>query len=240
MQNAATRIKENRNNMFSEYDAQVKEFEDILHKIAANITSGILFEHLQPNELWKRAEPSITRLKELAETLYNSASIIKPERIIIIEQKNRILLQTLTTFRDILFQNTTNPSANSRLAFEQLKKAVEYGSDFLILAKEARNNPSPAIEAILKLRELSETKGSIIVIQTPKELQPMLTALINRIEALKTTFTSIEKTIEEAKEELRKLQEESLKFQKKTMEEEKTTKEAKQTTLTQNNFEGDI
>lgn len=219
--------------MLREYGLQVKEFESVLHKIATDITSGILFESLQPNEVWNRAEPNITRLKELVEALQKSAVIIKPEKTFAIEQKSGNLLQTLTTFKDILFQNTANPSANSRLALEQLKKAVEFGSGFLFLAKETLNTPSPAIEAILKLRELSEAKGSIVVIEASEDLRPMVTALINRIEALKTTFTSIEKTVEEAKEQLRKLQEESLKFQKENVKKEK------QTTLVANNHEGD-
>jgi len=195
-----------------EFRQQVGEFEEILQKLATDIASGVLFERLQPQELWNKTKDSTTRLIELTESLRRFMLILKPERAPAIEQHFRNVSQTLTTFKDILFQKTAEPFANSRLAFEQLRKAVADGSDFLVLMREVKESPSKLIDAVLKLREASEAKGPVITIQAPREIQPMLNRLIQRLEALRASIMAAEKALGEAKEQIRKLQEESLKF----------------------------
>jgi len=195
-----------------EFRQQVGEFEEILQRLATDIASGVLFERLQPQELWNKTKDSATRLMELTESLRGLMLILKPEKAPAIEQHFKKVSQALTTFKDILFQKSPDPFANSRLAFEQLRKAIADGSDFLVLMREVKENPSKLIDAVLRLREASEAKGPVITIQAPREIQPVLARLVQRLEALRASIMAAEKALGEAKEQIRNLQEESLKF----------------------------
>ena len=138
--------------VLEEFSHRVSELETVLQKVATEIASGALLERVQPMDLWNKSEASVTLLKMLAENCRETMTLLKPEKALAVEQRFRALTQPLNVFRDILFQKTNDPLANSRLAFEQLRKALMEGSDFLILAKEVRANPSPAIQEILQLR----------------------------------------------------------------------------------------
>jgi len=213
-----------------EFRQQVSEFEEILQKLATDIASGVLFERLQPQELWNKTKDSTTRLIELTESLRRLMLILKPERAPAIEQHFKNVSQTLTTFKEILFQKTAEPFTNSRLAFEQLRKAVADGSDFLVLMREVKDSPSKLIDTVLRLREASEAKGPVVTIQAPREVQPMLNRLIQRLEALRASIMAAEKALGEAKEQIRSLQEESLKFNEiKTSTQKKEEPQAEKT-----------
>lgn len=198
--------------IYKEFSRKVGEFEETLQKLATDITTGTLFERLPPMELWSSTEQLVTRLKGLAEDLNELMLILKPEKAHTIQQRFKAVAQSLTTFKNILFQKSNDPLANSRLAFEQLRNAVTDGSEFLVLMREIRDAPSPAIDAILRLREVSETKGTVVTVQAPDEVQSMLNRLFKHVEALRTAIMAAEKALGEAKQLLRTLQEESLKF----------------------------
>jgi hypothetical protein len=189
-----------------------KEFEETLQRLATDITTGVLFERLQPMDLWKMAETSVTRLKDVAESCKELMLILKPEQAVTIEQRFSVVSQALTNFRDILFQNSADPLANSRLAFEQLRRAVVDSSDFLMLIREVRDNPSPVIGEVLRLREALEAKGTVVTIEAPESIQPMLERLMRDIESLRSSLTALERAFQEIKERTRVLQEDSLRF----------------------------
>jgi hypothetical protein len=138
--------------------------------------------------------------------------ILKPEITPTIKAKYKNLAQTLTTFKDILLQNTSDPVANSRLAFEQLRKALTDGSDFLFLMREVRDNPSPLINHLLNFKKVSETKGSVINIQASEDIQPLIKYVLDHVGELSTGLTELEKRIGEIKNSVRELREESLKI----------------------------
>lgn len=195
-----------------DFSRQISEFEEILQKVAKEITGGVLLERLSPMDLWRKCEASVTRLKDLAEGSRDSMLILKPERAVTIERCCKAFVQALTTFKDILFQKSSDPKANSRLAFEQLREAVNEGSDFLVLMKEIRETPSAVIEAILTLRETVESKAKVVTIQTTKDVQPMLERLTKSIAALRESLISLEHALSEVKERLHALEEESTRF----------------------------
>lgn len=195
-----------------EFRQQVSEFEEVLQRLATDIASGVLFERLQPQELWNRTKESATRLEELARSLRRLMLILKPGRAPAIEQRFKKVSQALTMFKSILFQKSPEPFKNSRLAFEQLRNAIADGSEFLALMREVRESPSRLIDAVLRLREASETRGPVITIQAPREIQPVLTRLVQRLEALRASIMAAEKALSEAKEHIRTIQEESLRF----------------------------
>jgi len=193
-----------------EFDKKMGDFEEVLQKIAGNVASGILYEKLPPSELLKKTEYYVDRLTGLAASSEEFMLILKPEKAHTVTSMRRNLTQTLKTFKDILLQNTPDPIANSRLAFEQLKKALADGSNFLFLMREVRDNPSPLIGSILSFKKASETKGSVISIQASEDVKPLVKYLLGRIEELRTSLISLEKKLGEMKQIMRDLQEEGL------------------------------
>ena len=136
-----------------EFDGKIRDFEEVLQKVASDIASGALFEKFPPSELLKKTEDYVNRLSDLAISSQELMLVLKPEKAYTIKSMCKNLTQTLATFKEILLQNTSEPLANSRLAFEQLRKALTDGSDFLFLMREVRDNPSPLIDAILTTKK---------------------------------------------------------------------------------------
>jgi len=217
-----------------EFGHRVDELEAVLQKVATDIASGVLLERAQPMDLWNRTEASVTLLKMLAENCRETMTLLKPEKALVVEQRFRALTQPLSVFRDILFQKTNDPPANSRLAFEQLRKALMEGSDFLILAKEIRGNPSPAIEEILRLREEKEGVKQLASAVSAPETQFSHAHLIRQVEALRLSVADMEKAVSEVKERLDNI-EGSLRAASTSLEIEPPQKEApkKQLSLSQ-------
>ena len=188
------------------------EFEEVLQKVASDIAGGVLFEKLPPSELLTKTEQYVNRLKDLAASSEELMLILKPEKAYTIKSMCKKFTQTLTTFKDILLQNTPDPLANSRLAFEQLRKALTDGSDILFLMREVRDNPSSLIDAILTFKKASEAKGPIISIQASEEVQPLIKYILSRIDEFRASLMGLEKKVGEMKQIMRELQEESLKI----------------------------
>jgi thiamine monophosphate kinase len=195
-----------------ELKEKIGEFEEILQRIANDTTNGILSEKLPPSELLKKTENHAERLTVLATSGEELMLILKPEKAYTVKSKCKNLTQSLTTFKDILVQNTSDPLANSRLAFEQLRKVLADGSDLLSLMKEVRDNPSPLINSILTFKKASETKSSIISIQAKEDIQPLIKYILSRMDDFRTALINLEKRVDEMKQIMRELQEESLKI----------------------------
>ncbi|MEM3641987.1 MAG: hypothetical protein QXH37_08720 [Candidatus Bathyarchaeia archaeon] len=199
--------------MFKEdLNEKIGEFEGILQKIASDIASGALFEKLPPEELLGKTEGYVSRLMDLATNSEEQMLILKPEKAFTIKSKCKNFTQTLKNFKDILLQNTVDPIANSRLAFEQLRKAVTDGSDFLFLMREVRDNPSPLIDAVLTFKRASEAKTSVISIQAKEDIQPFIKYILGSVDGLRAALIGLEKKVDEMKQLMRELQEESLKI----------------------------
>jgi hypothetical protein len=195
-----------------EFTEKISEFEEALQKVASDIASGVLFEKLPPSELLNKTEDYINRLKDLTISIKELMLILKPEKAYVIKSMCKNFTQTLTTFKDVLLQNTQDPLANSRLAFEQLRKALTDGSDLLFLLREVRDNPSPLIEAILTLKKASETKGPIVSIKASEDVQPLIKYVLSRIDEFRASLMGLEKKVGEMKQIMRELQKESLRI----------------------------
>jgi len=227
--------------VYEKFRTQLSQFEENLQKLAKDIASGIIFERLEPNELWKRAEETVTNLTQLLESLHKKMLILKPEKAPLIESQYVNMAKSLQNFKEILFQKTPDPLANSRLAFEQLRKAVTDGSDLLVLMRQIREEPSQIIDAILRLKAAAETKGPVVTIEAPKEVQPMLEKIFKRIEAARASVISAEKALGEVKEHLRNMQRECLQINNTKKEETvvESSKNEKQLSLSQFKPEGE-
>jgi len=195
-----------------EYNQQIDEFERVLQKVAIDISSDNISESLSPKDLWSKAETSVTIIKELAYNFKESMLIMKPEKNPVIKQLFKATIQPLTAFKEVLFRKTENPLANSKLALEQLRKSMEGGNSFLDLAKEIRDNPSPGIQEILKLREVYETKEYLGTVQAPGAFQVRLNNLIDYVEVLSASLSNLERALDAVKECIRNFRENSLKF----------------------------
>lgn len=227
--------------VYEKFRTQLSQFEENLQKLAKDIASGIIFERLEPNELWKKAEETVTNLTQLLESLHEKMLILKPEKAPLIESQYVNMAKSLRNFKEILFQKTSDPLANSRLAFEQLRKAVTDGSDLLVLMRQIRDEPSQIIDAILRLKAAAETKGPVVTIEAPKEVQPMLEKIFKHIEAARASVISAEKALGEVKEHLRNMQRECLQINNTKKEETvaESSKNEKQLSLSQFKPEGE-
>lgn len=195
-----------------DFNRIVKEFEDCLQQLATNIATGVLFERLLPMDLWKLAEADVVRLKKLSVDCRDLMLVLKPEKAVVSEQKFGVFFEGLSRFREILFQNSSEPLANSRLALEQLRGAVASGSEFLVLLKEIRDNPSPLIGEVLRLRTVLESGGRVMTIEVPETIQPMLERLTRDIDNLRSALAVLERAVSDVKERVRVLQENSVQF----------------------------
>lgn len=194
------------------YGQQIAEFENALERVTSAVPRDVVFERISPRELWSKAEAAVTHLKSLAESFKKSLLILKPEKTPTIERLFEAMIQPLNAFKETLFQESNDPMANAKIALEQLRKAMVGGYDFLILAKEVRRSPSPAVREILKLREVYGAKEYISAVQVPEAFQIKLTGLIKRVEALSNSLDNLEKVLNTVKENFHSLREESLKF----------------------------
>ncbi len=199
--------------MFHEnYEEMIDKFEQVLHEITTETTRSVIFEHLPPMDLWNKTESYVTQLKELAEKCKEVMLVLKPEKAHIVEQRFKAVTQPLNTFKEILFQKTTDPLDNSRLAFEQLSKAIAEGSSFLLLAREVQKSPSPAIKEILMLKGIAGKIVPSSAGESAETLQLKPARLIWRVESLRASLTSLERSLEEAKGSLGMLRKEILKY----------------------------
>jgi uncharacterized coiled-coil protein SlyX len=196
--------------ILEELEARTSEFEQLLEKIATAIATGVFSEKLPPSKLLEKTENYINRLLELATNNQESMLLLKPEKTLTIKARYEKLSQTLTTFKGILLQNTSDPVANSRLAFEQLRKALTDGSDFLFLTREIRDNPSPLIRRVLGFKELAKTSSSRVSVRTSQDAQPLINYVLKYVEELNTQLTELENRIREFKQSVRELQEGSM------------------------------
>jgi sugar-specific transcriptional regulator TrmB len=194
-----------------EFNEKISEFEEIIQKIASDVASGAIFEKLPPSELLNKTEHYVNSLRDLATENEETIVILKPEKAYTVKALCKKFTQTLTTFKDILLQKSPDPLANSRLAFEQLRKALTDGSDLLILMRDIRDNPSPLMDALITLKKTSETKGPVISIQASEETQPLIKYVLGHLDELRATLMGLEKKVGEMKQIMRELQEESLK-----------------------------
>jgi len=208
-----------------DYGRQIDEFERILQNFASDVTSGAVFERLSPMDLWSRAETPVINLKNLAEGLKKTMLILKPEKYTEIERFHEALVQPLSAFRDVLFQKTADPAANSRLAMEQLRKAVMAGSDLVVFARDVQKNPSPLIQEVLRHREVYEGKEYLSIINVPGAFEVNLRSLLRSIEDLISALDSLEKAMDGARKSLTSLRDESLRFHSAPLEASEGSKE---------------
>ena len=202
-----------------DYGQSVSQFEELLQKITSNMTTGIVFERLPPPELWKRSETDVTSLQSLAERLRDIMLMLKPERVPTVIKRTEALLKPLNSFREILFRGSEDPLSDSRLALEELRKAVVEASDFLDLAKEVKKKPSESITEVLKLKEIYDAKEYLSAIPVPEATYVRFEGLRQNIEKLKLSVSKLEQSLGELRHDLEGVVEETAKFRPLSIEE---------------------
>jgi len=194
------------------FDQTISQFEELLQKITTNLTSGIIFEKLPPSEVWKKSESDVTALRSSAEQLRDLMLLLKPERASSVKKRAEALLLNLGGFREALFRKSDDPFSNSKLALEELRRAVLEGSNLLDLARQIKTNPSEVISTILRLREVYEAKEYLSAIPVPEVTYTRFAGLRKTIENLNMSVTSAERALSELKQNLALVIEELGKF----------------------------
>jgi len=195
-----------------DFDLNISRFGELLQRITANMASGVILERVPPLDLWNMFEADLMVLRDLAGRLKETMLFLNPERVPTIERRFRALMQPINGFKDILFQKSEEPLANSRLALEQLRKALIEGSDFLDLTKEMRNNPSKGISEVLKLREIYKAKEYVSSVSIPETVYARFAGLRRNLESLKLRVSDLERAIGELSKSIENVQEEIAKF----------------------------
>ena len=189
----------------------LSKFEELLQEISASTTSGVISERMSPSDIWKKSEADVTTLRNLAEQIKKSMLILKPEKASTIEKRSATMLQSLSKFKEFLFQKGEQ-ALNSKLALDELRRAMIEGSSLLDLAKEIKNNPSEGIVAILKLKEVYDSKEYLSAIPVPEVTYVRFASLKNDIESLKLAVTNLERQLSELRTNLDSVVEEISKF----------------------------
>jgi len=206
--------------VIQDYDLKISQFEDLLQRITADTTSSVVFEKMTPSEVWKQSQRDVTSLRELAKELKDFMLILKPERAPTIKKHIEALLKPLINFEEILLQKPEGSPADSRLALDELRKAVMEGSNFLELAKEIRDNPSESIATLLKLKEVYDAKEYLSAISVPEATYVRFEGLKKEIKNLRLSIINMERALEELKHSLNAVASEVSKFR--PLSEEKT------------------
>jgi hypothetical protein len=205
--------------LIDDFSQSVSRFEELLQKISSSMTTGVVFEKLPPTELWERSETDVTSAESLAEQLKGLMLTLKPEKVPTIKEQTEALLQPLNSFREILHRGSEDPLAGSRLALEELRKAVVEGSKFLDLAKEVRKKPSESISEVLKLKEVYDAKEYLSAIPVPEATYVRFEGLRKNIKRLELSISNLEQSLGELRDDLDSVVEETMKFRHLSIEE---------------------
>ena len=197
--------------LIEDFTVNLSKFEELLQEISASTTSGVISERMSPSDIWKKSEADVTTLRNLAEQIKKSMLILKPEKASTIEKLSATMLQSLSKFKEFLFKKGEQ-ALNSKLALDELRRAMIEGSSLLDLAKEIKNNPSEGIVAILKLKEVYDSKEYLSAIPVPEVTYVRFASLKNDIESLKLAVTNLERQLSELRTNLDSVVEEISKF----------------------------
>jgi hypothetical protein len=197
--------------LIEDFAVNISKFEELLQEISASTTSGVISERLPPSDIWKKSEADVTTLRNLAEQIKKSMLILKPEKASTIEKRSATLLQSLSKFKELLFKKGEQVP-NPKLALDELRRAMIEGSSLIDLAKEIKNNPSEGIVAILKLKEVYDSKEYLSAIPVPEVTYVRFASLKNDIESLKLAVTNLEHQLSELRTNLDSVVEEISKF----------------------------
>jgi hypothetical protein len=197
--------------LIEDFAVNISKFEELLQEISASTTSGVISERLPPSDIWKKSEADVTTLRNLAEQIKKSMLILKPEKASTIEKRSATLLQSLSKFKELLFKKGEQVP-NPKLALDELRRAMIEGSSLIDLAKEIKNNPSEGIVAILKLKEVYDSKEYLSAIPVPEVTYVRFASLKNDIESLKLAVSNLEHQLSELRTNLDSVVEEISKF----------------------------
>jgi uncharacterized coiled-coil protein SlyX len=128
------------------------------------------------------------------------------------------MIQSLSNFIELLARKPEE-LPNSKLALEELGRAVTEGSNLLDLAKEIKKNPSETIATILKLKEIYDAKEYLSAIPVPEAVHVRFTSLKKDIEKLKLSISNLEHSVAELRGNLDHITEELSKFKPSSAEE---------------------
>jgi hypothetical protein len=197
--------------LIEDFAVNISKFEELLQEISASATSGVISERLSPSDIWKKSEADVTTLWNLAEQIKKSMLVLKPEKASTTEKRSATLLQSLSKFKELLFKKGEQVP-NPKLALDELRRAMIEGSSLLDMAKEIKNSPSEGIAAILKLKEVYDSKEYLSAIPVPEVTYVRFASLKNDIESLKLAVTNLERQLSELRTNLDNVVEEISKF----------------------------
>jgi len=137
--------------MIHRFGNRIDELEGVLREIAIDITTGTFVDRLSPEELWEKTNERVSLVSDLIDELKEYLFILKPESVPTFQRHVTGIHERLDVFQETLKMDADDEH-RSHVSIDELKQALVEISDFIILCRETRENPSEVINEILTLR----------------------------------------------------------------------------------------
>ncbi|MBA7476255.1 hypothetical protein GH157_05535 [archaeon] len=142
--------------MIHRFGNRIDELEGVLREIAIDITTGTFVDRLSPEELWGKTSERVSLVSDLIDELKEYLFILKPESVPTFQRHVTGIHERLDVFQETLKMDADDEH-RSHVSIDELRQALVEISDFIILCRETRENPSEVINEILTLRENQAT-----------------------------------------------------------------------------------
>ena len=142
--------------MIHRFGNRIDELEGVLREIAIDITTGTFVDRLSPEELWGKTSERVSLVSDLIDELKEYLFILKPESVPTFQRHVTGIHERLDVFQETLKMDADDEH-RSQVSIDELRQALVEISDFIILCRETRENPSEVINEILTLRENQAT-----------------------------------------------------------------------------------
>ena len=142
--------------MIHRFGNRIDELEGVLREIAIDITTGTFVDRLSPEELWEKTNERVSLVSDLIDELKEYLFILKPESVPTFQRHVTGIHERLDVFQETLKMDADDEH-RSHVSIDELRQALVEISDFIILCRETRENPSEVINEILTLRENQAT-----------------------------------------------------------------------------------
>jgi len=145
--------------MIHRFGNRIDELEGVLREIAIDITTGTFVDRLSPEELWEKTNERVSLVSDLIDELKEYLFILKPESVPTFQRHVTGIHERLDVFQETLKMDADDEH-RSQVSIDELRQALVEISDFIILCRETRENPSEVINEILTLRANQSTDAA--------------------------------------------------------------------------------
>lgn len=142
--NSIARCREQVKSLLSEYVVPSKSLETISAK-------GLL----------ERTEAKVVGMMSDVKEIFDLVSLIRPDATPLLLRDMMSIENKLSSYIEVLKQDTINPTENTRIGLEQLRQTIAEISEFVSRAEESSKSPDHTMSLVLDVVERSKSSGKI-------------------------------------------------------------------------------